>query len=320
MVHLLIQGDARRIPLADKSVDMVFGSPPYVDARLYLEDGRDLGIARNCVAWVEWMIAITLEAQRVSRGPVLWVAAGKTKDRNYWPACEGLLWEWWKRGGDCHLYRPCYWHRVGITGSGGDQWFRSDVEYVMCFKRPGRLPWADNTAMGHPPKWAPGGDTSHRTSDGTRRNQRGVGIEGGKARTTRLPDGSMRRQSYNPPAIANPGNLVEVIVGGGRMGSMLAHENEAPFPEALAEHFLRSLCPPGGTVIDPFSGSATTVAVAERLGRHGIGLDLRASQAELGARRLAEAALRAERPHAPPRRRAAKKPTDPTRSLFGGLA
>lgn len=317
MNYLLLRGDAERIPLPDQSVDLVFGSPPYVDARLYLEDGKDLGIARNCLAWVEWMLAITAEAQRVSRGPVLWVAAGKTKDRNYWPACEGLMWEWWKRGGESQIYRPCYWHRVGIPGSGGDQWFRSDVEYVMCFKRPGKLPWSDNTAMGHLPKYAPGGAMSNRNADGRRTNSkagahnsrnafgvmtdRPVGTratgtknknsrnETYRAHTKRQQNGEMREQSYGPPIKANPGNLIQgIAVGGGHLGSKLAHENEAPFPEALAEHFIRSLCPPGGIVLDPFSGSGTTASVACRTGRQGIGLDLRQSQCELGQRRIVE--------------------------------
>jgi hypothetical protein len=98
-------------------------------------------------------------------------------------------------------------------------------------------------------------------------------------------------------------------VGGGLMGHPLAHENEAPFPEALAEWFLKSLCPPGGIVLDPFSGSGTTVSVADRLGRHGIGLDIRHDQALIARRRL-------ERPHAPVARpgRAESLP------LFDGLA
>lgn len=334
MSHLLVQGDAGRLPFRTGSVDLVFGSPPYVDARLYLEDGRDLGIARGCLAWVEWMLAITAEAQRVSRGPVLWVAAGKTKDRNYWPACEGLMWEWWKRGGDCQLYRPCYWHRVGIPGSGGKDWFRADVEYVMCFKRPGELPWSDNTAMGHAPKWAPGGEMSYRLTDGDRRNQWGRHINSTnssrksdgsfqpshrpshfvpdtKSHTKREPNGDMREQTYTPPVLANPGNLIKSTVGGGQMGSALAHENEAPFPEALVEFFVRSLCPPGGVVLDCFSGSGTTAAVAKRHGRRGIGLDLRRSQCELGVRRL----FAVDRPHAPVERPA----TGEVLPLFAGM-
>ena len=69
------------------------------------------------------------------------------------------------------------------------------------------------------------------------------------------------------------------------MGSKLAHENEAPFPEKLAEFFIRSWCPPGGTVLDPFCGSGTTLAVATKCGRNSIGIDIRESQVDLTKRR-----------------------------------
>lgn len=71
------------------------------------------------------------------------------------------------------------------------------------------------------------------------------------------------------------------------MGSNLAHENEAPFPEALARFFTLSFCPPGGLVIDPFSGSGTTIAVAVAEGRRGLACDIRESQVQLTRRRLA---------------------------------
>lgn len=270
MTVLLAQANATRIPLASKSVDLCIGSPPYVDARLYLENGVDLGIARGCQEWIDWMLIVTTEALRVSRGAVIWVATGVTRDRTYWPACEGLMYEWWRRGGSA--YRPCYWRRFGIQGSGGDQWFRADVEYVMCFKRADRLPWTNNTAMGHSCKFKPGGAMSYRSRNGSR---------------------VWDSNGYIPPEIANPGNLIDTgAAGGGNTGHQMAHENEAPYPEDLAKHFVLSLCPPGGTVLDPFSGSGTTVSVAEQHGRIGIGFDLRRSQAEIARRRI-------ERPHAP---------------------
>lgn len=329
MSYLIIHGDAARIPLPDQSVDLVFGSPPYTDARDYLEDGKNLGIARSTTAWVDWMLRVTTEALRVSRGPVVWIAWGPTRDRTYQPACEGLMWEWFKRGGSA--YRPCYWHRVGISGSGGDQWFRADVEYAMCFKKPGPLPWSDNTACGHPPKWAPGGEMSHRVANGDRRNKWGGTPQSTGARNsngsckklnmadlpaeTRAEAGARRKAAvangtgkklnacqtgtdedgewnYVPPDIANPGCYIHTNTGGGNIGWKGAHQNEAPFPEELAEFFVKSLCPPSGTVCDPFSGSGTTVAVSERLGRHGIGLDLRMSQAKIATQRLT-------RPHQP---------------------
>lgn len=73
------------------------------------------------------------------------------------------------------------------------------------------------------------------------------------------------------------------------MGSDLAHKNEAPFPEQLAEFFIKSFCPPGGTVLDLFSGSGTTAAVAAKLGRNSISVDIRESQRFLWEDRLEEA-------------------------------
>lgn len=344
MNYLFAQADAEHLPIPDASVDMVLGSPPYLNARLYLEDGEDLGIARGTVEWVDWMLRVTREAVRVSRGPVLWVVAGCTEDRNYQPGPEGLAWEWFKSGGyqEC----PCFWHRVGISGSGGDQWFRKDVEYVLCFKREPKFPWSDNTANGHPPRWAPGGEMSHRLTDGTRRSQWGHSGSGKRAErrqdgligdalrpshrfatrahTKRLTDGGMEDQTYVPPERANPGNMIVGVgedvsswassvihtnTGGGQLGWSGAHDNEAPYPQALAEWFIRSLCAPDGTVLDPFSGSGTTVRAALAAGRKGIGFDLRASQCHLGRRGV-------ERPHAPVVR--AKSEAEPM-PLFGRM-
>ena len=272
MAQLILQADAASLPLADQCVDLVFGSPPYCDARTYGIDAQ-----RGCNEWIEWMLEVTRECLRVCKGPVVWVCAGVTRNRTYWPAPEGLLYRWWSEGGSC--YRPCYWHRVGIPGSGGDQWFRADVEYVLCFKRDGKLPWTDNKAMGHSPRWALGGELSHRLKDGRRRD-RAERFRHGPGKTVK---GSHGRNICD---VANPGNLIHVHVGGGLIGDSIAHENEAPFPEKLAEFFVRSFCPPGGTVLDPFSGSGTTAKVAARFGRKYIASDLRWSQCELTRRRL----------------------------------
>lgn len=298
------QGDCIELhnSMPEQSVDLLLGSPPYLDARTYGIDAQ-----RNCAEWVEWMLAVSEAACRVSKGLVLWVVSGVTRDNNYWPGCEGLAWEWWKRGN--HQWRPCVWWKVddndggtGIPGSGGKQWLRADWEYVLAFKRPGWLPWADNTAMGWEPKYdRTGGAMSNRTPDGQRINAKvGSRLERGvKDMYTRNADGTRdttRGEVYTIPEEVNPGNVlriedglvVKARVGGGHIGSKIAHKNEAPFPEKLVEFFVRSFCPEGGIVCDPFVGSGTTLAVARRWGRRGIGFDLRASQIELTCRRVAE--------------------------------
>lgn len=301
----LIQGDARKIPLSDSSVDLVVTSPPYMDARTY---GIDVKMKPQ--AWVDCMLEVVRECLRVCRGPVNINCAGVTRDRNYWPGPEGLAWEAHKLG--IHQYRPCIFYRHGIPGSGGDDWYRADTEYVLCFKHPGKLPYANPKANGHPPKYGPGGVMSHRVKNGTRVNQWGpIAANNGRRangkhkpisspshrvitvnQNNRQADGARSEgdepQLYIPPAIANPGNVIKLKVGGGHMGHLSASLNEAPFPVKLPAFFIRSHCPPGGIVLDPFCGSSSTGQAALELGRNYIWMDIRESQLEISRRRLGE--------------------------------
>lgn len=57
-------------------------------------------------------------------------------------------------------------------------------------------------------------------------------------------------------------------------------------PEQLMGRIVRACSNPGDFVIDPFSGSATTLAVAKKLGRHFIGFDLSEEYIARGKERL----------------------------------
>lgn len=48
----------------------------------------------------------------------------------------------------------------------------------------------------------------------------------------------------------------------------------ATFPESLVEQMILPGCPEGGIVLDPFAGTGTTIRVAERMNRIGIGIEL----------------------------------------------
>ncbi len=60
----------------------------------------------------------------------------------------------------------------------------------------------------------------------------------------------------------------------------------ASFPEELARRCILAACPPGGTVVDCFSGTGTTLVVARQLGRKAIGMDISAAYCDLAADRL----------------------------------
>lgn len=333
--HAIVHGDGLAVmrSMPEGSVDLVMGSPPYEDARLYGElDYRVSG-----EEWVEWMVTFMRAAVRITRGLVVMVV-GHGKTTHYrWSATPILLMADLARKG-FHLRCPTLFSRVGIAGSGGPDYFRYDYEFCVVVQNmkhakktgrlTGQLPYSNNCAGGRPPKWGPGGEMSHRQTDGKRVTQWGGGSgDGGSRRPSgerqekrrkghamksrrdmkpRAASGERESQGYEAPTIANPGivveqkygarevgmmlgggNVVHGNVGGGQMGDPLAHENEAPYPEWLVERHVLAFCPPGGVVLDPFCGSGTTLDVCLQNKRRAIGIDLRAGQVELAARRLA---------------------------------
>ncbi|GAA3745423.1 site-specific DNA-methyltransferase (cytosine-N4-specific) [Spinactinospora alkalitolerans] len=66
------------------------------------------------------------------------------------------------------------------------------------------------------------------------------------------------------------------------------HGHHAGFPIDIPQRCIAAGCPPSGTVLDPFSGSGTTLVAARNLGRHGIGIDLQPAYHAIAVDRLAE--------------------------------
>ena len=252
-----IAGDCRKLDFPDDHFDLVFCSPPYEAQREY----GDLKFSLSGQDWVEWAVECYIECLRVCKGLVAWVVEGFTDDFAYSSTPFLLMADLHRKG--FKMRKPVVYKRNGIPGTGGPDWLRNDWEPIICGTKHGRLPWADNKAMGSKPK----------------QNKPRVA-------TNRHKDGSRKHTTYIDPDISNPGNIIEGLVGSGGMGWKDATQNEAPFPEWLAEFFIQSFCPPGGTVLDPFSGSGTTVSMAVKHGRNGVGVDARESQIWLAETRL----------------------------------
>ncbi len=264
----------------DDSIDLLFTSPPYELARTYGLKDKMVGGQ----AWVDWMVRFVTAAAPKVKGLIGIVCEGQTRGYAY-SGAPFLLFSDLHRAG-FNMRKPPVFHRVGIPGSGGPDWLRNDYEPVICVTRPGKLPWSDNTACGHPPKWAPGGKLSYRDQDGNRRHKiRGTsGYANGDAREFRASENRLLDRAVTD--IANPGNVITLNSGGGHMGHPIGHDNEAPFPLELAAFFVKSFCPPGGQVCDPFAGSGTTCHAAIDHGRRFIGCDIRESQVKLVERRM----------------------------------
>ncbi|MFA4973528.1 MAG: site-specific DNA-methyltransferase [bacterium] len=75
-----------------------------------------------------------------------------------------------------------------------------------------------------------------------------------------------------------------------RIAAERGAEHPCPFPEEIALRPVVASCPPDGIVLDPFLGSGTTLAVAERCGRRGIGIEENSAYFDIACRRVEAAA------------------------------
>ena len=60
----------------------------------------------------------------------------------------------------------------------------------------------------------------------------------------------------------------------------------AAFPDVLPEWFIKLFTKEGDTILDPFSGSGTTMRVAQALGRNAVGIEVRKEYCKLTASEL----------------------------------
>ena len=81
-------------------------------------------------------------------------------------------------------------------------------------------------------------------------------------------------------------------------------------PEALLKRVILSSTMPGGVVFDPFLGSGTSLAVARKLGRVGVGIERETTYAQAAAKRIAGVSI----PQTPP-----AEPQPPRRVPFAEL-
>ncbi|HFT8009240.1 TPA: adenine-specific DNA-methyltransferase [Burkholderia cenocepacia] len=90
-------------------------------------------------------------------------------------------------------------------------------------------------------------------------------------------------QPYNTTKV--PGNVWEFSRVRFKMAEYENHPSQKP--EALLERIVRASSNPGDLVLDPFSGSFTTGAVAKKLGRRSISIEQNDTYIKIGLRRIA---------------------------------
>lgn len=250
-VNDITEGDCRQLipSLPEKSINLAVTSPPYADQR----KGMYPGIPEDQYAdfTVEWMKQ--LWDKLTDDGSVLVVIDPHVKNglvADYVLKAQLALSEaGWKQ------HMPQIWHKHDRAPLGRKDWPRHAYEPVLWFSKSAR-PFCD--------AWACGTTSENIGSPSCRHSKRSNGQNPRRKGIARATD-----------VIAIPAGATAKNVG-----------HPAMFPIPLAEHLIKTFCPEGGTVLDPFAGSGSTLIAAKQLGRQFYGFDIMPEYVEMARQRL----------------------------------
>lgn len=295
----ILQGDVRETlrALPEKTVQTCVTSPPYFGLRDYGVDGQ-IGLEPTPAEYVEQMVAVFREVRRVLRDDgTLWLNVGDSyaANRAYQvPSTKGgpkhsnsqsaggrgsvvpdglkpkdLIGIPWRvafalQADGWYLRQDIIWHKPNPMPESVRDRCTKAHEYVFLLSKSERYYW-DVEAMQEPadPK-------NHRDSRGIRRTAPGSTDHSG-FKNGRHYEARNRRSVWTVATRPYKG----------------AHF--ATFPPALIEPCILAGAPFGGLVLDPFTGSGTTAAVALQHGRRFIGCELNPDYIKLAEARIAAA-------------------------------
>lgn len=235
--------------LKARSVDLVFADPPY---NLNKAEWDNFASQEKYIQWsVQW---IEQAARVLKDGGSMFVcgyseilADIKHPAAKFFKSCRWLIWH--------------YKNKANL----GNDWGRSH-ESIIHFRKSAkarlnvdsiRIPYGAHTLKypSHP-----------------------------QAETSQYGKGK-RRENWTPnPLGAKPKDVIDIPTTCNGMGEKTPHPTQKP--EELVRKFVLSSSQIGDVVLDPFSGSGTTVVVAEQLKRKWLGCDLNPQYNEWAVKRI----------------------------------
>lgn len=274
--YTILNGDCLQIlkTIPDNSIECCVTSPPYYGLRDYGCEGQ-IGLETTPEEYIGKLVDVFREVYRVLKEDgVLWLNVGDSYAGNSkgikrkellgipWRVAFALRQEGW------YLRQDIIWHKPNAMPESVKDRCTKSHEYLFLMSKSERY-YFDQEAIKEPcvsnDKSSPRGSRGTFTPNSGRRNATVSDVN-----SNALYDKGMRnrRSVWNIPT----------------QGYRGAHF--ATFPEKLAEPCVLSGTKRGGTVIDPFSGSATTGVVAIRNDRNYIGIEINPEYVKLSIDRL----------------------------------
>ena len=248
----LYLGDSKKVlkRLSDKSVDLIFTSPPYADQRKNTYGGI------HPDKYVEWFLPISEQLLRVLKPTGSFVLNIKERVVNGERSTYvmELILNMKKQG---WLWTEEYmWHKKNCYPGKWPNRFRDSWERLLHFNKDKKFNMYQEEVMVPMGDWAKNRLKNLSETDKTRDESK-VGSGFGKNISNWLE----RDMAY-------PTNVLHLAT------ECNNKNHSAAFPEGLPEWFIKLFTKEGDTVLDPFMGSGTTNFVANRMKRNSIGIEI----------------------------------------------
>lgn len=273
----VIHGDAARVLdiLPESSIQAIVTSPPYYQQRDYGAENQ-IGNEPSPKEYVNHLVTVFTACKRVLKpNGLLWLNLGdKYVDSRLlglpWRVAIALSEAGW------NLRSDIIWHKPNAMPASIKNRPTTDHEYVFMLSR-GNTYFYNADAIREP----------HVTFS-ERSKMRGGRGHFGKAGGTPEQGKNQGNQNLHRarwdqafhPLGRNKRTVWTIPL------SKFPDAHFAVFPEKLVENCILASTMPGDTVLDLFCGSGTTLAVARRLGRHFIGIDVNREYCAMALRRL----------------------------------
>ncbi len=256
-------------------VDTVVTSPPYFQQRDYNSD-LQIGRESTVAEYVDRMTQLFVELKRVVKPcGSLWMVIGDKYLKGElqgvpWRVCLALKDVGWI------LRSDCIWHKPNAMPSAVKTRPTTDHEYIFFFSN-SKDYFYDADAV-REPHITFSKDSKMKGGRGHFGKRGGTPEAGKNSGDNNLHDGRWD-QAFHPKG-RNKRTVWSISL------SKFREAHFAVFPEQLVRTCLDASCPPGGVVLDPFSGAGTTALTARASNRSFIGIDCNADFCAMAKCRL----------------------------------
>jgi site-specific DNA-methyltransferase (adenine-specific) len=262
----LLHGDCEKILLNVKSnsIDLIVTSPPYTNRRVDTYGGIDPD------KYVEWFVPKSAEFLRVLKptGTFILNIKEATENREKSLYVLELILAMKKQG--WYWTEEFIWHKKNSFPGKWPNRFRDAWERLLQFNKDPNFAMYQDEVRVPIGKWGEVRLKNLSSADKTRRNS-SVGSGFGR----NVSNWASRDLVY-------PTNVLHLATETGN------RNHSAVFPKAIPEWFIKLFSKEGDWILDPFAGSATTLAVANQLGRNSLGIEIMQKYHKIGTKSLTE--------------------------------